>query len=739
MHIATPHWNFRRKVLVPILLIMAALVAVTTLFMNYRFRELIREQATLDLINSQRMFSQYMGVRLNDFQHLANSIPADNRVRAAAQLADTKTLAGLLQDLQLEKNVSGIAYTNPEGKPLVAHGHSFTSDIPGITQRLESLYEGNDASWLGAIKGVPFEFAASPVFIGPQLVGVVVIMQAIDERAAFKLSHLTGCEVAFWVDDTLAVSTWRDRRQRKAFAEYFQDGRERSPLTYKAESVPDVREFSMEAEHFLYIHQAIDAPDAHITAMLVSSYESQLNYLSRTRSTLIAIGILGIGLGGTVAGLVIRRVTAPLKSLQENVEAVGRGEFDRKVPSDSTDEIGQLANSFNQMTQNLDQSKRELETARNRLVQSEKLSALGEFIAGIAHELNNPLTVMLGYSQLLAESDLDEEVQEDLKQIADSAERCQAVVKNLLSFARQRPPERLRVDINELLEVTIRFMHYELHTSGIQIERRLADGLSPVMGDADQLQQVFLNLARNAQQAMEESGGKGTLHVVTRNHDESTVEIRVTDSGPGIPPQAIDKIFDPFFTSKDAGKGTGLGLSVSYGIIREHGGHIYAESPPGEGATFVIQLPSIQADVTATPDPVRVRTPPTFGRLRRMLVVDDEPGILNMVKNVLEPFGFEIDLAEEAKEGLRLLSHHAYDVILSDWKMPEMSGQVFFETWKSRSQGDPDPAKFIFMTGDVLNPDMLGYLELHGSAYLEKPFTPTELTDLVERVCTLET
>ncbi|MFT5124977.1 MAG: two-component system NtrC family sensor kinase [Kiritimatiellia bacterium] len=738
MRPGSPHWNFSRKILVPILLIMAALVASTTLFMNYRFRELIREQASLDLINSQRMFSQYMEVRLNDFQHLANSIPTDNRVRAAALYTDTQTLAGLLQEILLEKNVSGIAYTNPDGESLLVRGHSLMSDIPGISKHMESFYEGNDASWLGAINDTLFEFAASPVFIGPQFAGVVVIMQAVDELAAFKLSHLTGCEVAFWVNDTLAVSTWRDRRQRKAFAEYFQHSREKSPLTYTAESVPDARKFSMENEHFLYIHQTIEAPETRISAMLVSSYESQLHYLSRTRSILIAIGILGICLGGSIAGLVIRRATAPLKSLQENVEAVGRGEFDRKVPADSADEIGQLANSFNQMTENLDQSKRELETTRDRLVQSEKLSALGEFIAGVAHELNNPLTVMVGYSQLLAESDLDEEVQEDLKQIADSAERCQGVVKNLLSFARQRPPERLRMDINELLEGTIRFMHYELRTSGVQIERQLADGLSAVMGDAHQLQQVFLNLARNAQQAMEGNGKSGTLQVLTSNLADRSIEIRVKDSGPGIPLQVIDKIFDPFFTSKGAGKGTGLGLSVSYGIIQEHGGHIHAESPPGEGATFVIHLPAIPVDALSAAAPTSVRQPPTFGHLQRMLVVDDEPGILHMVKEILKPFGFEIDLAQEAQEGLRLLSQRPYDVILSDWKMPEMSGQDFFETWKSRSVGNPDAARFIFMTGDVLNTDMLAYLELHGAAYLEKPFGTAELTDLLERVCTVE-
>jgi signal transduction histidine kinase/CheY-like chemotaxis protein len=726
------HWKFSRKVLVPILLIMVALVTFTTVFMNIRLRELIRKQATADLLKSQRMFQQYMDVRLNDMQRMTRSIPTDNRVRAAAQLRDSKTLAGLLQDLMLEKNLTGIAYAGPDGKALISRGNPKLEYVPELVEHMDELLEGQDQAWLAEIDGHPFEIGAAPVFVGPSLEGIIIALRQIDEVSTLKLSHLTGCEIAIRVGDTLPILTWHDPRQRRAFVEYHRvNGKNFAPMENAANPPTDVIGFVFNNEHFLGIRQDLTGKQGAVDALLIAGYEIQLRDLKRTQNTLLTISVLGIALGGCIAGVVIRRVTAPLQSLQTHAEAVGRGEFDRQVASVSQDEFGLLATSFNRMTQNLKQSKEELEATRHCLVQSEKLSALGEFIAGIAHELNNPLTVMVGYSQLLSESDLDDEVQEDLKQVAESADRCQRVVKNLLSFARQRPPERIRIDVNELLDSTIRFMHYELHTSGIKIETAFDDQLSVVMGDSHQLQQVFLNLARNAQHAMEGLAGQGTLRLTTRNCGHE-VEIRVQDSGTGIPAHVIDKIFDPFFTSKEAGKGTGLGLSVSYGIIREHGGTIQAESPPGAGALFTIRLPAGKTEAESKKETVVDRAPPNFGSLQRMLVVDDEPNILRMVQNVLGPLGLDVETAGSAQVALQALQEKHFDLILSDWKMPDMNGQDFFEAWKKIQGSLHGPIPFAIMTGDVLNTDMQAYLDMHDIAYLEKPFSTEELIRLVE-------
>jgi len=240
----------------------------------------------------------------------------------------------------------------------------------------------------------------------------------------------------------------------------------------------------------------------------------------------------------------------------------------------------------------------ELKQMQAQLVPTEKLSALGEMIAGVAHEINNPLTAVIGYSQLLQAMDLGSQVREDLGQILEAGLRVKRIVANLLEFSRQYAPHKEYLDVNEVLSSSLELRAHDLITSGVRIETDMASGLPRTMADRHQLQQVFVNIINNAQQAMAEKGGPGLLTVSTRPGENNTILISFQDTGPGIPPEIMGRIFDPFFTTKEMGKGTGLGLSVSYGIVQEHQGRIWAQSPaPGgtdggeQGTTFFIQLP----------------------------------------------------------------------------------------------------------------------------------------------------
>ena len=243
---------------------------------------------------------------------------------------------------------------------------------------------------------------------------------------------------------------------------------------------------------------------------------------------------------------------------------------------------------------------------QEQLVQSAKLSAIGQMISGVAHELNNPLTTVMGYTQLLQAADLDESVKADLQKIYDDALRAQRIVQDLLTFARQKEPQRSPTDVNEAIERTLALRSYELKVKNIEIVTELQENLPWTMADGYQLQQVFLNIVNNASQAMSQQGGAGVLAVRSERIGEKTIRVTFSDTGPGIPPQVLERIFDPFFTTKDVGMGTGLGLSVSHGIIQEHGGRIWAESEPGGGATFVIELPVISwAEELGKPSPDR--------------------------------------------------------------------------------------------------------------------------------------
>ena len=228
----------------------------------------------------------------------------------------------------------------------------------------------------------------------------------------------------------------------------------------------------------------------------------------------------------------------------------------------------------------------------NQMVVTDRLASIGELASGIAHEINNPLTGVIGFAELLIEKDIPADIREDVEVIYREAMRCAEIVKNLLTFARQHPPLREMVDINPVVEKVLKLRAYEERVSNISVVTRLAADLPQIPGDFFQLQQCFLNIVINAEYFMRQSHGGGTLTVVTEPKD-AYVRTTFTDNGPGIQPELVDRIFDPFFTTKEVGKGTGLGLSICHGLITSHGGNIRAENAPGGGASFIIELPVV--------------------------------------------------------------------------------------------------------------------------------------------------
>jgi two-component system NtrC family sensor kinase len=228
---------------------------------------------------------------------------------------------------------------------------------------------------------------------------------------------------------------------------------------------------------------------------------------------------------------------------------------------------------------------------RDKLVHAEKMAAVGQLVSGVAHEVNNPLTAILGFADLLMENpELPETARKDLRVILQEAQRTKQIVQNLLSFARQMPPQRNAVQLNAILHRTIQLRSYDFNSHGIEIIEHLDEELPEVIGDAHQLQQVFLNILNNANDAVHEVGRPARIEIMSTKSGDS-VEVSFTDNGNGI--SHPDKIFDPFFTTKEVGKGTGLGLSICYGIVKEHGGEILCHNNlGGQGATFIVRLPA---------------------------------------------------------------------------------------------------------------------------------------------------
>lgn len=364
------------------------------------------------------------------------------------------------------------------------------------------------------------------------------------------------------------------------------------------------------------------------------------------------------------------------------------------------------------------------------LRQAEKMSAVGHLIAGVAHELNNPLAGVLGYSQLLLEMPVDERVRRGLDAISREADRCKKIVRNLQTFARKHKPEVEPVSVNDVIMSTLELRSYQLKVDDIEVVTDLDEELPVTLADAHQLRQVLLNVIINAHQAMAERGDGGRLVLRSRCHD-GEIRVEVQDNGPGIDAGNMGKIFDPFFTTKEIGRGTGLGLSICYGIIREHGGRISAANVPGGGALFLISLP-VRAPAAPGPRQELPRSPAAAAPPSRILVVDDEESIVDVLAEVLSMAGHRVDVARNGVEALEMMGGVSFDLVISDLKMPGMGGQELFDRVRERY---PEMAgRMIFSTGDTVSRQTNEFLKRAGARCLQKPFEISEIKRVVEEI-----
>jgi PAS domain S-box-containing protein len=378
-------------------------------------------------------------------------------------------------------------------------------------------------------------------------------------------------------------------------------------------------------------------------------------------------------------------------------------------------------------------------TERKRLEkqmrQIEKLSALGRLVAGVAHELNNPLAVIMGYAQILArqrDSAGHRKPHDEIEKILHESERAAKIVRNLLSFARSREPQMKTTDLNAIIAQVLAAREESLRTHQITVRQCLAPALPCTMADPGQIEQVLSNLVSNAIHAMSSQPAPRQL-TVTSTAAGNTLRVSVADTGPGIPPEVIDRIFDPFFTTKEPGKGTGLGLSICHTILEEHHGRIWVESQFGRGATFFIELPLVACVEPVEPAPVEPPVPRDAEAVkRRILVVDDEPGILEVLGEVLGSLGYRVDTASNGRQALDRMATTRYDIIFSDLCMPEMGGETLYTDILSR---DPElAARIIFVTGDTVSASSRAFLEATGNRWLSKPFNIAEVERLTAQV-----
>src|SRR6266436_5165319 len=355
----------------------------------------------------------------------------------------------------------------------------------------------------------------------------------------------------------------------------------------------------------------------------------------------------------------------------------------------------------------------DLKRLEEQLIQAEKLAAMGQMLAGVAHELNNPLTAILGVTELLREREgTDDSSKRQLDLTHRQARRAARIVQNLLEFSRPASPQKRPLDVNSLLERTLQLQEHSLRRNNIAVDFRPQPDLPGVIGDANQLIQVFLNLVTNAEQAILEIRDTGRIQI-RPSHNDNHVMVTVQDDGIGIRPEALPRIFDPFYTTKRPGGGTGLGLSICMSIIREHGGNIEAETLPAGGSAFTIYLPAAlgqEPEALPTPSEAGVassdaaRTRADFLRDRAVLVLDDEESLRMLLREGLSAQGLHVDCAATIEEALTHLRRSSYDVFLCDLHLSSDGFRVDGRDAASRileAAGNQKPA-IVYMTGDLV-------------------------------------
>jgi len=373
--------------------------------------------------------------------------------------------------------------------------------------------------------------------------------------------------------------------------------------------------------------------------------------------------------------------------------------------------------------------------AQTQLHQAEKLAAMGQLVSGVAHEINNPAAIISGFAQTLLLDQLTPEQRETMQMMYDEATRIGRITSNLLAFARAGSKERTLVDLNDIVRRTYALRSYHLTTLNITVNLELDDDDPKLWANGSEMQQMLLNLLINAEQALTGITTRRAITIRSATIDDR-IRLQVADTGPGVPAEIHEKIFDPFFTTKPEGAGTGLGLSICYGIVQDHSGRIWLDSQPGEGAVFTVELlRDARTRHRLSPPPVPAPSVPAVpeggGRLS-ILLIDDEEGLRRAVVSFLKRRGMHAVAVGDGADALKALRHERFDVIVSDIRMPGMSGREFLE--RLRVEYPAMVSRLVFATGDTFAADTSSLLREAGVPSLVKPYDFAKLETLLHEV-----
>jgi len=651
---------------------------------------------------------------------------------ATIQREAEKIALGLGSDL--------LVVTDRQGKVLAASAHPGSGPAVGddLSPRETVRLALRQAEPVGPRNFAVLDFQAAhfqvgcvPILLQGFIIGTLTLGDRIDQGFAARLRESFDSDAVITAGDEILSSTLPPGASGMAVPEFGAAG----PA---AGDAPPAVVMLGDGEYITApLPLGRDGDGRPVTLHLLHSLTRALEPLNRAlRRTLLSYGTLAAILAGLAAWLVSRSILRPLESFvafMGDVAASG-DHAHRYDGSAASREVQTLSETYNRLMESLEQHERRLLSgARDeidrmeRLKESEKLAALGRLLSGAAHEINNPLTGVVGnIEMLLTDARLDERVRPRLELVRREGQRIVALVRSLLKVAHRDSGQRAIVDMNQVVRDTLSVRQHDFSKAGMRLNLDLSPEPVRIHGNELELQQVFLNIVNNAFDALKEVGSSRSQPALSVRTavDGDRVDVTFADNGPGM--ESPEHVFDHFYTTKPVGKGTGLGLSISHAIVRNHGGRITAENLPGGGACFRIAIPSGAAPPAAAERidaPKRPMPSPRRSLHASVLVVDDEPTVLDLQMSILASVGASAVGVGSGEEAVAVLKEKGFDLIVSDLKMPgEVSGKELFRWVETNRPAGRD--RFLFVTGDTMGESE--FLEQVKARTLLKPFTMEE-------------
>ncbi len=713
--------GLRTKFLLSIVLIIAGLTFATLLIVGHTAEGQVQREIEKDTRNSILTFENLRAERQIEENRRAELLATLPSVKSLlSQEDDSLVIQEAAEDLWLSGGYELAALADWKGKIVALH-----TSIPGFSQGVaeemlsRSRGMGETGGWWYG-NGHLYQVASRPVQLGSpeenKHLGTVIVGREVDAKVASDVGRIAFCQIAFSYGGELVVSSLpamddralADELHNSPGAKNLQIGKER----YRASTV-DLTPGSFPP----------------VTLTVLKSYADATAFIARLNQALIGLGLFAVIAGGGLVFLISDTFTRPLATLVNGVRALEQGDFSYPVDMDSGDEVAEVTAAFDRMRSTLQRNEEQSKRLGDQLRQAQKMEAVGRLAGGVAHDFNNLLTVIKGHSDLLEEKLPPATPQHhSITQVRKATDRATSLTRQLLAFSRMQVLQPKILDLNSLI-ADISKMLPILIGEDIEFKFKPEPSLGLVKADPTQIEQVLMNLAVNARDAMEKRGGKLTIR--TRNvvhnaeyaktHPPTVpghyVMLEVEDTGLGMDAQTKARIFEPFFTTKELGKGTGLGLSTVYGVVKQSGGYIWVESELGKGTKFQIFLPQ-------TGEMVQAAKPEQRGSSLRgvgtVLLAEDEEAVRELASEFLKASGYTVLIARDGLDALEIAEQRrgSIHVLVTDVVMPRMRGTELARKLKRRH---PE-LKIVYMSGYLEHNSQTDGYEAE-SSFLQKPFT----------------